>query len=325
MNGRLVGADLGGTKLAVAVLEGGALGETTVVPTDLDSSDELIDQIAEAVGGVAGRDAAAIGIGAPSVIDFETGRIKSSVNIPLKDVPLRALLTERLGTPVFVDNDANCAALAEAYDGERLAVRELVMFTVGTGVGGGLVLGGRLYRGATGAAAEMGHVMVGLDLVDGAPRAADRFPQPGSLESLAAGRALDRLAARAAEGDPDSALGRLAASGRPLTGRDAVEAAQEGDETARRAVRLLGERLGVGIANAINTFDPEVVAIGGGVSAAGELLLEPAREVAARFVLPGVGERTEIRLARHGGEAGILGAALLAGQELAEQKGERTS
>ena len=325
MSERLVGADLGGTKLAVAALEGGELGEPTVVPTDLDSSDELIDQIASAVGEVAGPEAMAIGVGVPSVVEFETGRIRSSVNIPLKDVPLRQLLSDRLGVPVFVDNDANCAALAEAHDGNRLVVKELVMLTVGTGVGGGLVLGGRLYRGATGAAAELGHVLIGADLTDGAPTAAERFPQPGSLESLAAGRALDRLAARAAETEPDSALGRLAATGRPLTGRDAVEAAQSGDEPARRAVRLLGERLGIGIANAINTFDPEVVAIGGGVSAAGELLLGPARETAARFIVPGVGERTEIRLARYGGEAGLLGAALLAGQELRAERGERVS
>jgi len=319
--GQLIGVDLGGTKVTAAAFSGGELGEPSTAPTDTDNADELIDQIVGLVGDVRGSEAAAVGVGVPSVIDFATGRVKASVNVPLRDVPIRELLSERLELPVFVDNDANCASLAEAHDGDRLAVRDLVMFTVGTGVGGGLVLNGRPYRGATGAAAELGHTVIGLDLNDGAPQTRERFPQAGSLEDMAAGRALDRLALAAAGDQPDSALGRLGASGRELTGRDAVDAAGEGDEAALRAVRLLGERLGVGIANAINTFDPEVVAIGGGVSAAGELLLEPARETALRFVLPGVGERTEIRLARYGPEAGLRGAALLARQELGAREG----
>jgi glucokinase len=189
------------------------------------------------------------------------------------------------------------------------------MFTVGTGVGGGLVLGGRVYRGATGAAAELGHMLIGADLAEGAP-SGDRFPQPGSLESLASGRALDRLAAEVARKRPSSALGRLVASGRPVNGHDAVEAGKAGDPEAIGLLRTIGERLGVGIANAINVFDPEAVAVGGGVSVAGDLLMGPAREVARRFIVPGVGERTEIRLARHGSEAGVRGAALLAGLEL---------
>ncbi len=143
------------------------------------------------------------------------------------------------------------------------------------------------------------------------------FPQAGSLESLAAGRVLDRLAAQAAERNPSSALGKLAASGQAVDGNDAVKAAQAGDPEAVAALRTLGERLGIGIANALNTFDPDEVVVGGGVSSAGELLLGPATEVARRFALPGVGERTEIRLARHGRQAGVRGAALLAGLELA--------
>ena len=123
----------------------------------------------------------------PSLIEFATGRIRSSVNIPLKDVPLRELLTERVGLPVYVENDASCAALAEAFRDGRMAVPHLVMFTVGTGVGGGLVLNGRLYRGATGAASEVGHTMIGLDLTDGAPPHNGVFPQAGSLERAGLG------------------------------------------------------------------------------------------------------------------------------------------
>ena len=224
------------------------------------------------------------------------------------------MIGERLGLPVFVDNDATLAALAEAHEGDELVTDDLVMFTVGTGVGGGLVLDGRPYRGATGAAGELGHMLIGAGLETGAPEPAS-FPQRGSLESLAAGSALDRLAADAAEADPESYLGSRGADGEEISGQDAVEGAQQGDEAAIALLERLGERLGVEIANAINIFDPEVVAIGGGVSAAGELLLEPARRTAMGFVLPGVGHCTEIRLSRHGPKAGVLGAALLAKME----------
>jgi len=235
------------------------------------------------------------------VVEWRTGRVRSSVNIPLEDVPLRRVLSERIGMPVYVDNDATVAALAEAHDDDgRLAVRHLVMLTLGTGVGGGIVVNGRIYRGSTGAAAELGHMLVGARLDEGRPEHAEHAPQPGSLEALAAGRRLDAVAReRGYE-----------------TGPDLVEAAKRGDEAAREALRILGTALGVGIANVINVLDPEVVAVGGGVSAAGELLLEPACETAWKYVLPGVGTNTEIRLARYGPRAGVRGAALLARQEV---------
>jgi glucokinase len=320
IEGQFIGVDVGGTKVAAASLERGVLGESHVVPTDTGSADALLDQLCDAVDAIRGSNAKAVGIGVPSVVEFKTGRIRYSVNIPLADLPLRQMLTERLGLPVYVENDANCAALAEAYEGEHLVSEHLVMFTVGTGVGGGLVLGGKLYRGATGAAPEMGHIIIGLDLTDGAPQAQERFPQPGSLEHLAAGTELDRLAGRFAREHPGSALGRVLRERGKLVGRDAVEAARAGDEAGLKAVRLLGERLGVGVANAINIFDPCEVVIGGGVSAAGELLLEPVREVAKRFIVPGVGTEATIRLARRGAEAGLVGAALIAVQEYTEER-----
>ena len=153
------------------------------------------------------------GVGVPSVVEFATGRVKSSVNVKLADVPLRTVLQERLGLPVFVDNDANCAALAEAYEDGRMVSHDLVMFTVGTGVGGGLVLGGRIYRGATGAAGEVGHTLIGLDLEHGAPPAGS-FPQAGSLESLASGRALDALGAGLAREPRGADIVAAAQSGR---------------------------------------------------------------------------------------------------------------
>ena len=318
IEGQFIGVDVGGTKVAVAGLERGALSAPVVRPTTTASTEALLDQLVAQIDDVRAPNARAVGIGVPSVVEFATGRIRFSVRVPLADLPLRKILGERVGLPVYVENDASCAALAEAYDGDRLVSRDLVMFTVGTGVGGGVVLGGRLYRGATGAAPELGHQIIGLDLADGAPAAGEQFPQAGSLETLAAGTELDRLALRFAHEHPRSALGRSLAGRGRVSGRDAVEAARAGDEAGLRAVRLLGERLGIGIANAINTFDPREVVVGGGVSAAGDLLLEPAREVARRYTLPGVGTEATIRLARRGAEAGVLGAALLAAQELTD-------
>lgn len=299
---RLIGVDVGGTKVAVAVLEHAVLGEPRLRPTELASPDALVDQLAEAISEQ--LPAEAIGIGLPSVVDFATGTARSSVNIPLEKVPLRRILRERLGVPVFVDNDATVAAVAEAHGPDaKIDVRHLVMLTVGTGVGGGIVIDGHVYRGATGAAAEIGHMIIGAALEQGAPEA-EGFPQPGSLERLASGRQLDALGERHGFAD----------------GRAVVEAAQAGDTEALAALRILGERLGIGIANVINVLEPDVVAVGGGASAAGELLLGPARATAQRFILRGVGTRTEIRLARYGPEAGVLGAALMAGQELALEK-----
>ncbi len=296
-DGRFVGVDVGGTKMAVAVLEGTTLEEADKHRTDTRTTEGLLEQLVTSIR--AAGDAVAVGVAVPSVVDFETGRIRSSVNIPFEDVPLRQVLRERLGVPVFVDNDATCAALAEAYgdDGELLA-RHLVMLTVGTGVGGGIVIGGRIYRGATGAAAEVGHTIVGADVRTAPFATSEGFPQPGSLESLASGSALNELA-REHDIPPGTTIDR----------------ARDGHPGAIAALELLGRRLGVGIANAINTFDPDLVVIGGGVSAAGDLLLAPAREEAARFTLNGVGTKTRICQARYGPEAGVRGAALLAAQE----------
>src|SRR6476661_6838971 len=271
MGERLIGVDVGGTKVSVAVLEDGVLSEPSLQQTELSSSDALVDQLVEVIQ--AAGDAKSVGLGVPSVIDFKTGTARSSVNIPLRGVPLRRLLGERVDMPVFVDNDATVAALAEAHDDDlNLIAKSLVMITVGTGVGGGIVIDGRIYRGHTGAAPELGHIIVGADLRNGGPAPLDKPPHPDSLEYLAAGKALDRLGHERGIGD--------------------------------------------GIANVVNVFDPELVVIGGGVSQAGDLLMTPAREMAASLIIEGVGTETRIELARYGPRAGVRGAALLAGQEL---------
>jgi len=291
---RVIGVDVGGTKVATASLEDGVLGEIRTRPTEKESPDALVDQLVEAIEEYG--DADAVGLGIPSVIDAQRGMAMSSVNIPLQHVPLRDILGRRLDIPVHVDNDASVAALAEAHDenGELLA-QSVVMFTVGTGIGGGLVLGGRIYRGATSSAAEFGHWILFADPTDGAPKP-EGFPQPGSIEREASGGALDHLAAARGLGD----------------GRGAVEAAHDGNSDAIECLRIVGERLGLAIANALNAFDPELVVIGGGVSTAGEFLLRPARQVAQEFTMRGLGTKTEIRIARYGVHAGVRGAAMLA-------------
>jgi glucokinase len=319
----VIGVDLGGTKIAAAHLRDDGLSESQLQPTDLSSSAALIDQIASMIAGMRGDELDAVGIGVPSMVEFATGRIISSVNVPLNDVPLRRVLGEKLGVPVFVDNDATVAAFAEAHDEQlRMVARDLVMITVGTGVGGGIVIDGRIYRGATGAAGELGHTIVGMDLAGSAP-APMGFPQPGSLEFVASGHALDALARQGGNLHPESALGQLCADGKAVLGGDAVEAARAGDTSACRMVEIWGERVGVGVANAINTFDPDEVVIGGGAAQAGDLLLEPAKRVARWYMAPGVGTHTTIRLARHGVRAGVLGAGLLAFQEVEAPSGAR--
>jgi glucokinase len=317
---QFIGVDVGGTKIAVAVLEGGELSESRIVSTEQASQEALVEQLAVAIEGSMTPQVRAVGIGMPSVVEFATGKILASVNIPLHDIPLRQQLSERMGVPVYVDNDAGCATLAEAYvDGA--IVSPLVMFTIGTGVGGGWVLNGRLYRGATTSAAEVGHTIIGRDLEFGNRVPGDPFPQRGSLETLASGRALDRLADYAAVQYRDSYIGRMLAQNGSIDGHDVVTGAEAGDTASLWCLRVLGERLGIGIANAINTFDPLEVVIGGGVSRAGDLLLDPARDAAFRHVVPGLGMNTTIRIARHGPRAGVLGAALIAVQEFAEESG----
>lgn len=319
---RVVGIDVGGTKVAATAL-GAALGAEGLEghrqqSTRLDNGEELIAQLVEIVGEAAGDEPLdAVGIGVPSIVRFETGEIAASTNIPLKGVALRSVLGERLGVPVFVDNDATVAALAEAYDESlEMVSRNLVMITVGTGIGGGIVIDGRIFRGGSGGAGELGMTLIGLSPGDDLQPASDQFPQPGSLEALSSGTALDRLAAAAAAAHPASALGRLVATNGSVQGVDAVDAARDGDQPAAAAVRRWAHALGVGIANAINTFDPDEVVIGGGAALAGSLLLDPAIEFATGYVHPGLRERISVRAARWGATAGVLGAGLLAVHEL---------
>ena len=259
---------------------------------------------------------AAAGLGIPCTIDQRRGVAIASVNLPLVDVPIRELMGERLGLPVFIDNDVNAAILAEHRFGAARGAENAVMIALGTGIGGGLILGGKVYRGTHGAGAELGHMVVEMD----GPRCQGNCPNHGCIEAVASGTALGREGRAAAERAPDSMLGRALAEGGDLSGEAVTDAALAGDETAREVVALIGRRLGVAFSSLANIFEPEVIVVGGGVIAAGELLLEPAREEMRSRALRPMNE-TRVAAAQLGDEAGMIGAATMAQIELEEQAG----
>ena len=316
--GATIGVDLGGTKMLVGVLDGTeAVWESREASTG-QSEDELVELLVREVTEAreARPDATAVGLGIPATIDQSKGVAISAVNLPLSDLPLRDLVSEKVGLPVFLDNDANVAALAEYLYGAGRGADDMVMLTIGTGIGGGLVLGGELYRGSTGAGAELGHTVIQAD----GPPCQGNCPNHGCVEALASGTALGREGLAAAESAPDSALGKALAEGKEVDGRLITEAALAGDETAAAVFDLIGGRLGVACSSFANIFQPAAIVVGGGVIAAGDLLLEPARrEVRERALDPM--NQTPILEATLGNDAGMIGAAALARVELGKGRG----
>ena len=258
-------------------------------------------------------DVAAAGLGIPCTVDRERGMAIIAVNLDIADLPIRDLLSRGLGLPIFVDNDANVAALAEHRFGAARGARNAVMLTVGTGIGGGLIIDGRLYRGSTGAGAELGHTVIDAD----GPRCQGNCPNRGCVEALASGTAIAREGLAAAKDAPDSALGRALARGDVLDGRRVTDAALAGDQTAREVLALIGRRLGVALSSLANVFEPDVIVIGGGASRAGDLLLDPARAELWDRALPPM-NRTPVAAAELGADAGLIGAATMAMVELEE-------
>jgi glucokinase len=308
-----VGVDLGGTKMLVGVVDSGY--EVRHRSEELLSDrggDALLDQIARAAVSAreARPDAATAGLGIPCTIDRARGVAINAVNLDLSDVPVRDEMRERLGIPVFVDNDANVAMLAEHRLGAARGAQNAVMLTIGTGIGGGLLLNGQIYRGASGAGAELGHMVVDLD----GPPCQGTCPNRGCLEAIASGTALAREGRVAAERDPDSALGGALADGQQIDGRLVTDSALAGDETAVGVLGEIGRRLGAGLAGLANVFEPEMIVIGGGVMAAGDLLLQPARKELRARALPPM-DRTPVVPAELGPEAGMIGAATMAMME----------
>ena len=316
--GETIGVDLGGTKMAVGVLDGTEVLWRKSEASTGQSEDELVELLVREVGEAreARPDVEAVGLGIPATIDHDAGVAVSAVNLPLSDVPIREVAEERLGLPVFVDNDANVAALAEYLFGAAQGKPNTVMLTVGTGIGGGLILNGEVFRGATGAGAELGHTVIQAD----GPPCQGNCPNHGCVEALASGTALGREGRAVAESTPDSALGRALAAGEEIDGRAVTEAAVAGDETAIAVFDLIGGRLGVACSSFANIFQPDAIVVGGGVIAAGDLLLEPARRELRRRALNPM-NATPILAATLGNDAGMIGAAAMARTELERAEG----
>jgi glucokinase len=311
--GETIGVDLGGTKMLVGALTGTDVVWESREASTGQSEDELVELLVREVSEArdARPGAIAVGLGIPATIDHQKGVAVSAVNLPLADLPIRDLVSERVGLPVFVDNDANVAALAEHLYGAAKGRANTVMLTVGTGIGGGLILGGEVYRGSTGAGAELGHMVIQAD----GPPCQGNCPNHGCVEALASGTALGREGIAAAESSPDSALGHLLAAGEAVDGTAVTRAAIAGDETAIGVFELIGSRLGVACSSFANIFQPDAIVVGGGVIAAGELLLGPARrEVRERALTPM--NATPILAATLGNDAGMIGAAALARVEI---------
>jgi glucokinase len=298
--------------VAVAAVEGVTPSHAVEHPTVTVSADALLDGLEHAVREViaAAGEPEAIGVGVPSQIEYATGTVETSVNIPLAGVPLREELGRRFGVPVFVDNDANCAALAEAH---IVGEDDLVMLTLGTGVGGGVVTRGRTFRGAHGLGAELGHITINPD----GPPCPGNCPNRGCLEAYCSGQALERDATELATDKPDSALaGRLGPDGK-VSGRELVAAAEDRDPDALLLMENFARMLGIGIASYVNVFEPSRFAIGGGLSRAAHLFLDRAVQEAGARALPALWKRVSVALAEGGADAGVIGAGLLAAMELA--------
>lgn len=305
--GLRIGVDLGGTKIAAGIVDaGGALLAREELPSDIDDPSSVTAQVGELVRRLGPQGAIGLGIGAAGIVDYETGHYLYGPNTGLRDVELAAVIGEEVRLPVRIDNDANCAAWAEHRYGVGRGTRHFMCVTLGTGIGGGLVLDGRPYRGAHGGAAEIGHMVVDPDgPVCGCGR-------QGCWEQFASGLALERSALEGLAAHPESALRGELTAGR-VPGRAITNAARLGDAFARELIDGMARWVGWGLGSLVNILEPERIAIAGGVAADWDLFAERAIDAMAERVeasdrrpLPGVLK------AELGPDAGIVGAAFLA-------------
>ena len=306
-----IGIDVGGTNLKAGLVnEEGTIVAVERTPLDFQGPEpfaETLAQLAAAVmerGGVEVKDVAYVGMGIPGAV--KGGEILYTANIPMKNVPLEALFRKHLDLPVLLGNDADCAAVGEWSCGAGRGTKHFVVITLGTGVGGGMILNGKLYSGC-GAGGEVGHIVIKQD---GVPCNCGRR---GCWEAYASATGLIRETKEAMEQHPESALHAVAAANGGVEGRTAFQAAEQGDETALAVCRAYAEYLAAGLTNLVNILHPEAVALGGGVAAAPEhLLLEPVREIVARECCARhVDQVPRITRAELGNDAGIIGAAML--------------
>lgn len=313
MSSFAIGVDLGGTNLRIAaVADDGRILEKVATGTEVARGrDSVLDEMCGAIGRLAagiagGRKLAGIGIGVPGIIDMETGMLHESPNLPgWHNYPVRDEIERRLATRVVLENDANCAALGEAWVGAARGASDMCMVTLGTGVGGGIVLGGRIWHGMTGMAGELGHVTV---VLDGVPCGCGNR---GCIEQYASAKAVERMAREVLDPARPEAEWKAHA---------VFQEAQRGDKRAQRIFETVGRMLGVLIADLVNALNLPIYVIGGGVAGAWEAF-SPAmfEEVKKRsFVYAATApqggktrRRTEIRRAELGSDAGLIGAARL--------------
>ena len=288
---RVIGVDLGGTKILAGVVDrNGHVERRREHPTPTATQEELLAGLDSAVDELMSDQISALGFGLPSPIDQRTGRAMQAVNIPLGDIDFRSRMAERFGLPVGIENDANAATYAEFHFGAGRDVANMVMLTLGTGCGGGAVIDGRLFRGW----AEFGHMVI---VYDGIPCQGSCTGR-GHLEPYVTGVAAAKLAQE--EFGPAVDAHRL------------VRLAREGEARAVEILDGIGRHLGAGIGSLVNIFNPELVVIGGGFAAAGDFVLDPAREVLRREALARAGYRVRIVRAELGTAAGLIGAGLVA-------------
>jgi len=307
----VIGVDVGGTKIAAGRMgPGHVVEESMVIPTPpggLAVVDAIAD-VVERLSAGARSPVGAVGVGIPATIDARTGIVGASNHTGMDGMHARGLLEERLPHPVHVDNDGNLAALAEHRLGAGRGHSDVVLLTVGTGIGGGLIVADHVFRGGRGQGAELGHVVV---KGDGPPCQGD-CPNHGCVETMCSGTSLGRDLRAFAQANPGTALGALEADG-ALDSRSGLDLAQSGDPDSIAIFAEAGRWLGVAVASLTNVFDPDVVIIGGGVSAAGELLIGPARDEYRRRALPPT-RRAPLLRAALGADAGMVGAGILAAE-----------
>ena len=308
-----IGIDVGGTKInAFRVARDGTIVERSSMLTPADDEAATMAAMVDQARSLTTPEVLAIGVGAAGMVDATEGVLRFAPNLAWRDLPIAQRMRDALGLPCQVDNDASMAAYGEFRFGAGRGYRHLLLVTVGTGIGGGIVADGRLFRGAHGFAAEIGHVIVEPD----GPLCG--CGNRGCWEQVASGGAIGRVGRETVLEHPHSLMFRLA-GGDPasVTGKVVTEAAQQGDEVSAGIVAQAGRRLGEGIAGLVNVLDPQVVVVGGGVIVAGDLLLDPAR---ASFVdaLEGPEHRPRVPIvpAQLGNDAGAVGAAALALEEI---------
>lgn len=309
-----IGIDLGGTNIAVGVVNEkfeivGRAKCKTALPRP---AEEIVADMAKTArmavqnAGLTMDDIASVGVGCPGTCNGDTGIVEYSNNLRFDHLPLKALLTEQLGKPVAVDNDANVAALGEAVAGAAKGVNSCVCITLGTGVGSGIIMDGKIYSGSNFAGAELGHAII---MVDGEECTCGRR---GCWEAYASATALIRQTERAMAANPDSQMHAYAASAGRVTGRTAFDAMRAGDAAAKQVVDTYIRYIGSGLVNVINIFQPEVLCIGGGICNEGETLLAPLRRMIEEERYSKYSEKqTKLCVATLGNDAGIIGAAAL--------------